>query len=485
MSGQLDAVVVGTGPNGFSAAITLARMGAKVLMLEAKPTHGGGMRTLELTLPGFRHDMCSSIHPLGVASPFFRSLPLADHGLEWIFPDAELAHPLDHGEAMIVERSIDATAAQLGRDAAAYRRLMTPLVNNYEKVLAEFLGPLRFPHHPLVMAAFGVFAIQSASGLAHGWYREERARALFAGMAAHSMLPLEKPATAAFGLMLSMLAHAVGWPLARGGSQSIADALASYFRSLGGEIVTDRPVSALTELPPARSVLLDVSPRQLLQIGGDQLPEGYRRQLEAYRYGPGVFKIDYALSAPIPWRDPACARAATVHLGGTLAEIAASERAAWTGQLPPQPYSLLVQPTLFDPSRAPTGKHIAWVYCHVPHGSDEPNLQAIEAQIERFAPGFRECVLARQTHTAQAMERYNANYIGGDINGGVQDLGQLFTRPTFRLVPYSTPLDNLFLCSSSTPPGGGVHGMCGYYAALAARRSTGLQRTSEVIKRAR
>jgi phytoene dehydrogenase-like protein len=464
-----DAVVVGSGPNGFAAAITLASSGAKVLLIEAKATIGGGMRTLELTLPGFQHDMCSSVHPLGVASPFFRTLPLVDFGLEWVFPAAEVAHPLDHGEAVIVERSIEATAAQLGRDAGAYRRWMSLLVDNHEKVLEEFLGPLRLPHNPLVMAAFGVGAVQSASGLAKRLFSEPKARALFGGMAAHAIMPLEQPATAAFGLMLTMLAHAVGWPLARGGSQSIARALAGYFQSLDGEIITDCEVKSLAELPPARLVLMDVTPRQLLHIAGDTLPSRYRQQLEAYRYGPGVFKIDYALSATIPWQNPAIRRAATVHLGGTLEAIARSERMMWDGEHSPQPYTLLVQPTLFDPSRAPAGQHIAWAYCHVPHNSTMDMTTVIEQQIERFAPGFRECVLARRTHTAQATEQYNPNYVGGDINGGVQDLAQLFTRPAPRIVPYSTPLDNLFLCSSSTPPGGGVHGMCGYYAALAAQ----------------
>lgn len=464
-----DAVVVGSGPNGFAAAITLARAGARVLLIEAKGTVGGGMRTLELTLPGFQHDMCSSVHPLGVASPFFRTLPLHDFGLEWVFPAAETAHPLDHGEAVLIERSIEATASQLGRDAGAYRRWMTPLVAHHEKVLEEFLGPLRLPHHPLVVAAFGVGAVQSAVGLAQRLYSEPRARAVFAGMAAHAMMPLERTATAAFGLILTMLAHAVGWPLARGGSQSIARALTAYFQSLGGEIVTDWEVQSLDELPPARVILLDVTPRQLLRIAGDALPGRYRQQLEAYRYGPGVFKIDYALSAPIPWQNSAIQRAATVHLGGTLEEIARSERAMWQGEHSPQPYTLLVQPTLFDPTRAPAGQHIAWAYCHVPHGSAENMTVTIEQQIERFAPGFRECVLARRIHTAHEMEQYNPNYVGGDINGGVQDLGQLFTRPAPRIIPYSTPVDNLFLCSSSTPPGGGVHGMCGYYAALAAQ----------------
>lgn len=469
MSHQYDAVVVGSGPNGLSAAITLAKMGAKVLIMEAKPTIGGGMRTQELTLAGFHHDVCSSVHPMGLASPFFRTLPLSEHGLEWMFPEAELAHPLDNGDALILERSIEATSTQFDRDAASYRRLMTPLADNYEKVLDEFLGPLRIPHHPVVMAVFGAVAIQSAAGLAKRIFREPRARAFFAGMAAHSMMPLEQATTAAFGLMLGMLAHAVGWPIARGGSQTIAAALASYLKSLGGEIVTDCEVRTLADIPPARMMLFDVTPRQLLRIAGDRLPAGYCKQLEAYRYGPGVFKIDYALSDPVPWANPSCARAGTVHLGGTLAEIARSERTVWQNKHADHPFTLLVQPTLFDSTRAPAGKHIAWAYCHVPNGSDVDMTAQIDQQIERFAPCFRDCVLARHTHTAMAMEAYNPNYVGGDINGGVQDLRQLFTRPVMRAVPYSTPVEGMFFCSSSTPPGGGVHGMCGYFAALAAQ----------------
>lgn len=466
-----DAVVVGAGPNGLAAAISLARAGCKVLLLEAKDTVGGGMRTAQLTLPGFQHDVCSSIHPLALASPFFRSLPLQQYGLEWVFPAAELAHPLDDGTAVILERSVEATASQLGRDGPAYRRLMTPLVRQHEKILAEFLGPLRLPRYPLVMARFGLLALQPARILAQLRFREAPARALFAGLAAHAIMPLERAATAGFGLTMGMLAHAGGWPLARGGSQRIAAALLHYFCSLGGEIVTNHEVRSLDELPPAKVILLDVTPRQLLRIAGDRLPGGYRRQLERYRYGPGVFKIDYALSEPVPWRAKECRRAATVHLGGTLDEISQSERDAWEGRQSPSPFTLVVQPTLFDTTRAPTAKHVAWVYCHVPHGSTHNMTAAIEAQLERFAPGFRDCVLARHTRHALAMEAYNANYVGGDINGGVQDLRQLFTRPVARLDPYATPVKGLYFCSSSTPPGGGVHGMCGYFAARSALTS--------------
>ena len=471
MRTEYDAVVVGSGPNGLAAAITLARTGCKVLVLEAKESIGGGMRTLDLTLPGFRHDLCSSIHALGAASPFFRSLPLEKFGLEWVYPDAELAHPLEGGRAIVVERSVRVTSQQLGADGEAYRRLMTPLVEEYEKILDEFLGPLRMPHHPLVMAHFGVLALNPAYALAKRTFHEPEARALFAGMAAHSVMPLEDIATAAFGLMLGMLAHAVGWPLARGGSERIGQALAAYLYTLGGEIVTGHEVKTLHDIPPARATLFDVTPRQLLRIAGDRLPAGYQRKLERYRYGPGVYKVDFALSQPVPWRVQECLRAATVHLGGTLDEIALSEREVWQGQHQARPYVIVVQPTLFDPSRAPSGKHIAWAYCHVPNRSVEDMSERIEAQIERFAPGFRDCILARSTHDAMQMEAYNANYVGGDINGGVQDLRQLFTRPVTRAVPYSTPIPGLFFCSSSTPPGGGVHGMCGYYAGVAALAS--------------
>ena len=383
-----DAVIVGAGPNGLAAAITLARAGRSVLVVEGKETIGGGTRSAELTLPGFVHDVCSAIHPLGVASPFFRGLPLADHGLEWVFPPAAIAHPLDDGSAILVQRSVAATAAQLGGDAAAYRRLMGPLAADWRNVLGEMLGPLRFPRHPLSMVRFGLPALLPAATLAKMLFRGERARAVFAGMAVHAMLPLERPATAAFGLMLGILAHAVGWPMARGGSQRIADALAAHLRSLGGEILTGRPIERMDDLPPARAILFDVTPRQLEKIAGDRLPAPYRRKLGGYRYGPGVFKVDYALDSPVPWQAAECLQAGTVHLGGTLDEIAASERAVWRGEHPERPYVLFVQQTLFDPTRAPAGKHTAWAYCHVPHGSTVDMTGRIEAQIERFAPGL-------------------------------------------------------------------------------------------------
>lgn len=467
MAHAYDAVVVGSGPNGLAAAITLARAGRAVLVIEGRDTVGGGMRTAELTLPGFRHDICSAVHPLGVASPFFRSLPLEEHGLRWIQPDAPLAHPLDHGQAIVLERSIDATAAYLGRDGAAWRRLIEPLAEQWEGILADLLGPLRAPRHPIPFARFGVGAILPAAVLARTWFRGPRARALFAGLASHSIMPLGKPVTAAYGLMLGLLAHGVGWPMPAGGSQSIADALAAYLRSLGGEIQTGCWVQSLAELPPASAYLFDITPRDLLRIAGDALPAGYRRSLSRYRYGPGVFKLDYALDGPIPWRNPAVGRGGTVHVGGTLAEIVASEQDAWQGRHAERPYALVVQPSLFDPSRAPAGQHTAWAYCHVPNGSTVDMSAAIEGQIERFAPGFRDRILARRAMNAAQLEQYNPNYVGGDINSGVQDLFQHFTRPAVRISPYTTPNPRIFLCSSATPPGGGVHGMCGYWAAQA------------------
>lgn len=467
-----DAVVVGAGPNGLAAAITLARAGCSVLLLEANDTIGGGVRSAELTLPGFVHDVCSAIHPLGVASPFFRTLPLAEHGLEWIQPPAALAHPLDDDTAIIIKKSITASGESLGLDANAYRKLISPLVTDWDKIASGILGPLRPPRHPIALARFGLGAIRSARGLAHSRFKGERARAVFAGLAAHSFMPLEQTATAAFGLVMAILAHTVGWPLPRGGAQKLADALASYLCSLGAEIVTGKPVTSMDDLPSARVVLFDVTPKQLLAISGERLSGRYRRQLEGYRYGPGAFKIDYAIDGPLPWKDPACAQAGTVHLGGTFDEIAHAERTVSRGGHPEKPFVLVAQQSLFDSSRAPQGKHTLWAYCHVPNGSTFDMRDRIEAQIERFAPGFRERIMSRHVRSPLEMEQHNANYIGGDINGGVQDLRQLFTRPTMRLVPYSTPDKSIYLCSSSTPPGGGVHGMCGYHAARAALRYT-------------
>ena len=446
-----------------------------MLVVEAEQSIGGGCRSDELTLPGFVHDRCSAIHPLAVASPFFRSVSLAEYGLQMIHPPAPLAHPLDDGTAVVLERSVDVTAASLGSDGAAWRRLMAPFVRDAEAIIDGALAPLRVPRHPLALGRFGLSAVRSASGLANGVFTGERARALFAGMAAHSMLRLDRSPSAAFGLVLGLLGHSAGWPLARGGSQAIADALASHLRSLGGQIATGWRVQSLDELPPQALVMLDVTPRQVLQITGHRLPAGYRRRLAGYRYGPGVFKLDLALDGPIPWTAPQCARAATVHLGGTMVEIAAAEAIVAGGGHPERPYVLVAQQSLFDPSRAPEGKHTVWAYCHVPNGSPVDMTERIEAQIERFAPGFRDRIIGRSAMAPAEIERHNANYVGGDINGGIQDLRQLFTRPVARLVPYSTPLENVYICSSSTPPGGGVHGMCGYYAARAALRAGGLR----------
>ncbi len=472
-----DAIVIGSGPNGLAAAITLARAGAKTLILEAKSSIGGGLRTLPLTLPGYHHDMCAAAHPLVRASPFFKSLPLEQYGVRWAFSPVEVAHPLDDGPAILIRRSVTETAAQFGPDSAAYQRIFGPLTAAAPALIDQFLGPLfplRVPRRPLSVLYFAALALQSARGMAARNFADPRTRAAFAGMAAHSLIPLEQPATAAFGLILGILAHAVGWPLAVGGSGRIAEGMAAYFRSLGGEIITDHEVRHWREIPSARAVLFDTSPRALIRIVGDYLPVAYRAEVERYRYGPGVFKLDYALSAPVPWRDPAVAGAGTVHLGGGMDDIRAGERDVWQGRLPARPYVLLIQPTLFDPRRAPEGKHTLWAYCHAPHGSHADLTAAVEAQIERFAPGFREVILHRTTHTAAQMEAYNPNYVGGDINSGVQDLRQLFTRPAVRINPYRVPSTTeaaVYICSSATPPGGGVHGMGGYYAAKSALRA--------------
>jgi phytoene dehydrogenase-like protein len=407
---------------------------------------------------------------MAVASPFFRSLPLAAHGLQWVHPGIPLAHPLDDGTAAVLDRSIEVTAQSLGSDAALYRRLMGPLVSRAEGLFADLLGPFRLPRRPLAALRFGWSAIRSAKGLANAWFSARPARALIAGLAAHAVLPLEQSPGAAITLMLGIAGHAVGWPFPRGGSQRIADALAAHFRSLGGEIETGRRVNSIDDLPPTRAILFDVAPRQLIALAGNRLPNRYRRALERFRHGPGVFKLDWALAGPIPWRAADCRRAGTVHVGGTFEEVSAAEGAVFRGEHPERPFVLLAQPSLFDPTRAPEGKHTAWGYCHVPHGSTIDMTERIEAQIERFAPGFQDLILARHAMNTAAMERYNPNYVGGDISGGVADWRQLFTRPVIGLNVYQTPADGIYLCSSSTPPGGGVHGMCGYFAARSAVR---------------
>jgi phytoene dehydrogenase-like protein len=468
LNSKYDAIVIGSGPNGLAAAITMAQAGRSVLLVEGQEMIGGGTRSAELTLPGFVHDVCSAVHPMGVASPFFRTLPLERHGLEWIHPSAPLAHPLDDGSAVVVERSAEETAQNLGEDAAEYARIFGGLVSEWPKLEPFLLGPLRFPRHPLIAALFGLRGMRSASSVAQSLFRGTRARALFAGHAAHSILPLERVPSAAFGFVLGITAHVAGWPFARGGSQSMANALASYFRSLGGEIVTGQTVQSIDELPATRTILCDVTPKQLLQIANKRLPQSFRRSLERFRYGPGVCKLDWALDGPIPWKAKECSRAGTVHIGGTLEEFAESERAPWQGEHAQRPFVLLAQPTLFDPTRAPAGKHIAWAYCHVPNGSNFDMSERIESQIERFAPGFRRLIRKRSVMLTAALESHNANLIGGDITGGAALLSQFFLRPTWRL--YRTPSKGLYICSASTPPGGGVHGLCGYFAAQAARR---------------
>jgi phytoene dehydrogenase-like protein len=462
---------VGSGPNGLVAAITLARAGKRVLLREAEETLGGGMRSAELTLPGFVHDVCSSIHPFVPGSPALRQLPLAAHGLELVQPPAPLAHPLDDGSAVVVERSPDETAAGLGEDGEAYRRLLGPVVADWRELEEAVLGPLlALPRNPLALGRFGFHGLRSATGLATQQFSGERARALLAGCAAHSIVPLERSPTAAFALVLLAAAHRVGWPFPRGGSQKIADALVSLLRELGGDVEAGAPVESLRSLPRTRTVLCDVAPGELVRIGGDLLPRDYVRRLGRFRHGPGVFKVDYALDAPIPWKAAECARAGTVHLGGTLTEIAESERSPWRGRHAERPFVLLAQHSLFDPTRAPEGKHTAWAYCHVPNGSAFDMTERIEAQIERFAPGFRARVLARSVLPPRELERRNRNLVGGDINTGAATLWRLGARPVLKLNPYRTPVGGLYLCSAATPPGGGVHGMCGYLAARAALR---------------
>jgi phytoene dehydrogenase-like protein len=466
-----DAVVVGAGPNGLAAAVALARAGKTTLLVEGEDTPGGGARTQELTLPGFQHDVCSTVHPLAVASPFFRSLQLERFGLEWIHSPAPLAHVLSDGHAVVMERSVDETARRLGRDGAAYRGLLELFAERFDELAPMILGGIRLPRSPLLMARFGWTALRSMRSLARRRFQEDSAGALLAGIAAHAVLPLDTPATAAFALVLASAGHAVGWPLARGGSRNIVTGLVECLREAGGEIATGVRVSTIRELPAARAYVLDVTPKQLLGIAGERLTLSYRARLERFRYGPGVFKMDWALREPIPWRDPECRRAATVHLWGNLEQIARAEALVHRGSVDQQPFVILVQPSLFDPSRAPTDRHTAWAYCHVPHGSNGDFSGAIESVIERFAPGFRDVVLARRSITAQRLERYDPNYVGGDIAGGMSDLGQLFFRPVAKLDPYATSARDIFLCSSSTPPGGGVHGMCGYGAARSVLRN--------------
>jgi phytoene dehydrogenase-like protein len=465
-----DALVVGSGPNGLAAAITMAREGCTVLLLEIKDTVGGGMRSEELTLPGFVHDVCSAIHPLAVASPFFKELKLDQKDLQWIYPPAALAHPLGDGKAALLRKSIDATAQTLGVDKKVYAELMYRLTGTMDGALNDLLGPLRIPKHPLATLQFGWRGLLPAATFARRWFHGDLAQGLFAGISAHAIAPLEHWTTAAFGLLLGTAGHLNGWPLVKGGSQKLADLLAAELVSLGGTIETSVNVTTLDQLPKARVVLFDLSPRQLDTIAADRLPGSYRKCLQSHQHGPAAFKIDWALDGPIPWKAQECLEAGTVHVGGTLSEIADSEQDVWKGKHPELPFVLVVQQSLFDPSRVPEGKQSAWGYCHVPNGSTVDMGERIENQIERFAPGFRERILARAVINPQGMEEYNPNYIGGDIAGGALNPWSLFVRPLGQWKPYATPLKGIYLCSASTPPGGGVHGMCGYHAARMALR---------------
>ncbi|HVH29483.1 MAG TPA: NAD(P)/FAD-dependent oxidoreductase [Vicinamibacterales bacterium] len=469
-SDRQNVVVVGSGPNGLAAAISLARAGRAVIVFERAPHVGGGLHTAELTLPGFLHDVCSSVYPFGLASPFFRSVPLSSYGIEWANPSVALAHPLDGTDAVSLSGSVDQTAADLGEDRAAYTRLFAPLVDRWEALLDDVLAPPRIPRHPGVLWRFGYDAVRPALDVAMGRFRGPRARALFGGLAAHSTLRLDARPSAAIGLILGAMAHAVGWPFVKGGASRLAEALAAEFTSRGGTIISGRDISDLADVRAGQSVVCDVTPRQLLRLAGDRLPAAYRASLSRYRYGPAVFKVDWALSEAIPWRATACREAGTVHVGGTLDEIAQAEVAACSGAVPERPFVLVTQPTVADGTRAPAGRHVAWGYCHVPHGSPLDMTGRIEAQIERYAPGFQDTILARHVLTPASLERLNPNLVGGHIGGGTMDLGQLFTRPTWRT--YRTAAAGVYLCSSSTPPGGGVHGMCGYHAAQAVLRDT-------------
>ena len=459
-----DAVVVGSGPNGLAAAILMQQQGLSVLLIEGKETIGGGLRTAELTLPGYLHDICSAVHPLAVASPFFEKLPLQDHGLEYMYPDLAVAHPFDNGTAATLKHSIEETAGLLGADKQAYIKLIKPIVNDWPFIVPDVLRPLHFPKYPFKMARFGLSAFTSAAHLQKK-FKTIEAKGLLAGMAAHAIQPLTKLTTSAVAMVLMATAHNKGWPIPKGGSQNIANALASYFISLGGKIETKTYIASLAQLPSAHVVLFDVTPRQLLKIAGHRFSSLYKWQIRRYRYGMGVFKIDWALGAPIPFTADNCKKAGTIHIGNTFVEIADGEQQIWNGKHPEKPFVLVSQPSLFDRTRAPEGKHTAWAYCHVPGGSTKDMSAIIENQIERFAPGFRNTILAKHTMDTVQMEDYNPNYIGGDINGGVIDIGQLFTRPVLRWSPYQTSAKSIYICSSSTPPGGGVHGMCGYHAA--------------------
>ncbi|MCE7066259.1 NAD(P)/FAD-dependent oxidoreductase [Dyadobacter sp. CY326] len=478
---EYDAVVVGSGPNGLAGAITLQRAGLSVLVVEAKPTIGGGMRSAELTLPGFVHDVCSAIHPMAMLSPFFKSVPLKDFGLEMIQPEYAAAHPFDDGNAAVLHQSLAETADGLGIDKGAYLDFMQPLVEDLPGLLPDLLGPLEWPKHPVDLAAFGIKALPPASWT-RKFFKTKEARGLWAGMAAHAIQPLQNVATSAFGIMLMAAAHLKGWPIPKGGSQSVANALTDYFKTIGGEVETDFEVKSLDELPASKVVLLDVTPKQLLSIAGEKLSASHRKRLERFRYGMGVFKIDWALEEPIPFKAEACKKAGTVHLGNTFEEIAYSEKSLSNGKHIEKPFVLLAQQSLFDPSRVPAGKQAAWAYCHVPNGSTKDMTDIIENQVERFAPGFKDVIKGKHVMNTVQIEAYNPNYVGGDINGGIQDIFQLYSRPTLQFSPYRTSAEGVYLCSSSTPPGGGVHGMCGYHAAKQALKDVFKIKTTQFAR---
>ncbi|HZJ19011.1 MAG TPA: NAD(P)/FAD-dependent oxidoreductase [Pricia sp.] len=475
MDKRYDIVIVGSGPNGLSAGIALSQKGLKVLIIEAADAVGGGTRTAELTLDGFHHDVCSAVHPMGYLSPYFKTLPLEKFGLEWIIPEASVAHPLNGEEAVLLSKSIDATAQNLGIDSGAYKKLITPFVAKADGLLKDSLKPLGFPSNPLLFMRFGLKAFQPASFFAKNAFKEERARALFAGCTAHSVLPFEKFFTTAIGLLFLVTGHVENWAMPKGGSQNIAKALAGYFRSLGGEFLLATKITDYRQLPEAKKYIFDTDPAQLASIAKDRLPVSYQNKLKNYRYGPGVFKIDYALNGPVPWSDASCLKASTVHVGGTFKEIAASEKETWEGRHSKTPFVLLSQQSQFDPTRAPEGKHTGWAYCHVPNGSNVDMTPFIENQIERFAPGFKDIVLAKNTMDTGDFYRYNPNYLGGAITGGASDIFQLFSRPVSLFDPYSTAHPNIFICSASSPPGGGVHGMCGFYAAKSVLKSLDIE----------
>lgn len=465
---KYDAVVVGAGPNGFAAAITLARKGLSVLLVEAHETTGGGMRTCELTLPGFKHDVCSAIHPMGYSSPFFRTLPLEELGVKWIFPPAAVAHPFDDGTALLLKKSIPETASQMHEDMQNYIDYITPLVNSWNDIETDLLGPFTFPHHPIKALKFGLNAVQSSIGFAERKFKNTKTRALFAGIAAHALIPMENLLTASFGIVLQIMAHKVNWPFPMGGSVKILEALEKYFISLGGEIATKWEIKNVDELPSTKAVLLNLTPRQIIRIMKGKLPKGYAAKLKKFRYSAGVFKVDFALNSPVPWKAKDCLQSPTVHIGGTMEEILDSERMMWSNRYAEKPYILTAQQSLFDSTRAPAGKHTLWSYCHVPHGSDKDITEKIIQQIERFAPGFRDTIIATNSINSVQLEKYNNNMVGGDIMGGIQDWRQLFTRPVIKLNPYRIPVKGYYICSSSTPPGGGVHGMCGFHSAKTA-----------------